>query len=336
MLVIKHIERIRLLLLDGKSNVLLLDDIWKLIIYIFLFFLIYYIIIASQKERRTIKIEILDKHITIISGILSIITSIMTICGGIKNNVIVFVLGIILTLLFVYIIIRIKQHPKYTEIEGLRIEEADDIPVFVPKKNRLNPLNVIHTYSTVKTDATLEYEYMGVCIDKNGVDCFSTGLRSNDINTLDNMIWFAYDLKNDPDRSKKISPDLQSPDGLTKKVVFKFLKRIKYNQIFHYYTFQTVKNTIRERGKDYFVSTVLYKNRPLCDYQVILKFVGIKPSNISVYSVKNRKGNFLYNLLDKDMIFKNDTYIYTDNIEDETAWSIRVYIFNRETENETQ
>ena len=152
--------------------------------------------------------EILDKHIAVISGILSIITSIMTIFGGINNNVIVFILGIILTLLFVYIIIKIKQRPKYTEIEGIRIEEADNIPIFVPRKNRLNPLNVIHTYSTEKTSATLEYEYYGVCNDKNGVDGFSTILHSNDINNLDKMNWFAYDLKNDPNKSRKISPNI--------------------------------------------------------------------------------------------------------------------------------
>lgn len=277
--------------------------------------------------------EILDKHIAVISGILSIITSIMTIFGGINNNVIVFILGIILTLLFVYIIIKIKQRPKYTEIEGIRIEEADNIPIFVPRKNRLNPLNVIHTYSTEKTSATLEYEYYGVCNDKNGVDGFSTILHSNDINNLDKMNWFAYDLKNDPNKSRKISPQLQSPDSSTKRVLFKFHKRIKYNQIFHYYTYQELKNVIRESGKDYFVSTVLYKNRPLCDYKVILKFVNIKPSNISVYSVKNRKGKFLYNLLDTNMIYNDNNYIYTDDIENETAWSVRVYIFERKIEN---
>lgn len=277
--------------------------------------------------------EILDKHIAVISGILSIITSIMTIFGGINNNVIVFILGIILTLLFVYIIIKIKQRPKYTEIEGIRIEEADNIPIFVPRKNRLNPLNVTHTYSTEKTSATLEYEYYGVCNDKNGVDGFSTILHSNDINNLDKMNWFAYDLKNDPNKSRKISPQLQSPDSSTKRVLFKFHKRIKYNQIFHYYTYQELKNVIRESGKDYFVSTVLYKNRPLCDYKVILKFVNIKPSNISVYSVKNRKGKFLYNLLDTNMIYKDNNYIYTDDIENETAWSVRVYIFERKIEN---
>lgn len=279
---------------------------------------------------------VLDKHIAIVSGILSIITSIMTIFGGIKNNIIIFVLGIILTLLFVFIIVKIKKRPKYTEIEGLRIEPADNIPIFIPRKNRLNPLNVVHKFSIERTSVKLEYEYCGVCNDKNGVDCFSTILHSNDINNLDNMNWFAYDLKNDPNRSRKILPQLQSPDSSTKKVIFKFHKRIKYNQIFHYYTYQEVENAMREYGKDYFVSTVLYKNKPLCDYKVILKFVHIKPSNISVYSVKNRKGKFLYNLLDTNMIFENDTYTYIDDIENETSWSIRVYIFDREAENNTQ
>ena len=111
--------------------------------------------------------------------------------------------------------------------------------------------------------------------------------------------------------------------------IFKFLKKVKYNELCSYYTYQEVKNSVKEEGKDYFVSTVLYKKRPLHDYKVVLKFHNIKPSSISVYSVKHRRCTFLYNLLDKNMTFENDIYTYIDNIEDETAWSIRVYIFNR-------
>lgn len=280
--------------------------------------------------------EILDKHIAIISGILSIITSIMTIFGGIKNNVIIFALGIILTLLFVYIIIKIKQRPKYTEIEGIRIEEADNIPIFVPIKNQMNPLEVIHICEINKSDAILEYQYYGVCVDKNGMDFFSTSLYSHDTNDLNDMKWFAYDLKHDSERKQQIKPQLQTPKGATKRVIFKFHKKIKYNEICSYYTYQEVKNSVKEIGKDYYVSTVLYKNRPLHDYKVILKFHDVKPSSISVYSVKYRKATFLYNLLDENMSFDNKTYTYIDNITGETSWSIRVYIFVRDTKNNTQ
>lgn len=150
--------------------------------------------------------EILDKHLAIISGILTIITSIMTIFSGIKNNVFMVVLGILLTLLLVAIFIKIKQRPKYTEIEGIRIEEADNIPIFATRKNILNPLSVVHIFTTEKTNATLEYEYCGVCTDKNGVEGFATILHSNDINNLADMNWFAYDLKHDPNKTRKILP----------------------------------------------------------------------------------------------------------------------------------
>lgn len=76
----------------------------------------------------------LEKYIGIFSGILSIITSLITIFGGIHNNILIFILGIILTLFFVLIFIRIKTYPKFTEIENIRIEEADNIPIFTPKK----------------------------------------------------------------------------------------------------------------------------------------------------------------------------------------------------------
>lgn len=285
-----------------------------------------------NKDKITIgglHMEMLDKHIGIISGFLSIITSLMVIFGGIQNNILVFILGIILTLFFVFVFIKIKSYPKYTEVDNIRIEEADNIPIFVPKKNQLNPLKVKHICEINKSDAILEYQYLGVCTDKNGMDFFSTSLYSHDINNLNDMNWFAYDLQNDPNKKQKIEPQLQTPYGSTKRVIFKFLKKVKYNELCSYYTYQEVKNSVKEEGKDYFVSTVLYKKRPLHDYKVVLKFHNIKPSSISVYSVKHRRCTFLYNLLDKNMTFENDIYTYIDNIEDETAWSIRVYIFNR-------
>lgn len=274
----------------------------------------------------------LQKYIGIISGILSIITSLITIFGRVHNNIIIFILGIILTLFFVFVYVRIKTYPKFTEIENIRIEEADNIPMFIPKKNQLNPLKVIHTCEIDESDAILEYQYFGVCVDKNGMDYFSTSLYSHDTNDLNDMEWFAYDLKHDSERKQQIKPELQTPKGATKRVIFKFHKKIKYNEICSYYTYQEVKNSVKKSGKDYYVSTVLYKNRPLHDYKVILKFHDVNPSSISVYSVKYRKATFLYNLLDENMSFDNKTYTYIDNITGETAWSIRVYIFNRDIE----
>ncbi len=191
-------------------------------------------------------------------------------------------------------------------------------------------MKIKHTCEIDKSGAILEYQYFGVCVDKNGMDYFSTSLYSHDFNDINNMEWFAYDLKNDPNRKQQIKPELQTPKGATKRVIFKFHKKIKYNEICSYYTYQEVNNSVKENGKDYYVSTVLYKNKPLHDYKVILKFHDIKPSSISVYSIKHRKGIFLYDLLDENMSFDNNIYTYIDDINNETAWSIRVYIFNRE------
>lgn len=275
---------------------------------------------------------ILEEYIGIISGILSIIASLFAIFNGINNNIVFFILGILLTLFFVIIFVRIKSLPKFTMIEDIRIDEVDNIPIFVSRKNRMNPLIVIHTCEIEKTNAILEYQYFGVCIDKHGMDYFSTSLYSHDISDLKNMKWFAYDLRNDPNKREKIKPELQTPNGSTKRVIFKFHQKVKYNEICNYYTYQEVNNTIKKIGKDCYVSTVLYKNRPLHDYKVILKFHDVKPSSISVYSVKHKQGTFLYNLLDENMSFDNNTYTYIDNINGETAWSIRVYIFNRDSD----
>lgn len=270
-----------------------------------------------------------EKCISIISEVLTIITSLMGIWGGIKNNFFLFLFGSITTIFFGFIFFKIKSYPKYTEVRGIRIEEADNIPMFVPRRNKMNPFKIKHICEIDKTNAILEYEYEGICINKHGMDYFSTLLYSNDNTDLEKMNWFAYDLKHDPKKENKIKPQLQTPKGSTKRVIFNFNKKIRYNEYCAYYTYQEVKNTMKEQGWDYYVSTVLYKKRPLYDYKVILKFHDAKPESVEVYSISYRKCHYLYTLTNSDMKIENSIYIFTDNIEAETSWSIRLYLFNR-------
>lgn len=273
--------------------------------------------------------EIDERHIKIIAEILGIINSLMTIWGGITNNILLFLLGGFFAIIIIFFIIKIKSYPKYTEVKGIRIEEADNIPLFVSKKNKMNPFRVKHICEITKNDAILEYLYEGICIDKKGLEYFSTSLYAHDNNELERMNWFGYDLNNDPQKKNKISPQLQSPEGSTKKVLFKYNKRIRYNEYCGYYTYQEVKNCFKKLGWDYYVSTVLYKRIPLHDYKVILKFHEVKPDEIEVYSLIHKQCSYLYKLTETNMEIKDEMYIFTDEIENETAWSIRVYLFNR-------
>lgn len=218
----------------------------------------------------------------------------------------------------------------------MQIEEADNIVKFVPKKNQFNPLRIVHTCEIDCTDAELEYQYTGVCVDKKGMEYFSTVVFSHDIRDISEMEWYGYDLKHDPERKNKIAPKLKTPKGGTKRVVFPFQKRVEYNEICSYMTHQKVKNSVRETGKDYYVSTVLYKGRPIHDYKVVLKFHKVKPERINVYSVKNQTESYLYELVEDNMTQEGDVYIYTDNIKGETAWSIRVYVFDRKVKEESK
>ncbi len=266
--------------------------------------------------------------ISFISAILGIIGFFFTLFAmtDIQGNIISFFLGITLTILCVIIHYYIKSIPKYTEIEGLRIEEADNIPLFVPRKNQLNPINVVHTCEINGQNAILEFEYYGLCCDKNGCEHFATSSYSHDITDIKDMDWYAFDLKSDPHRKNPIKPTPVTPRGATSRVVFHFINRIKYNTVFHYFTHQFIKNSVNKSGKDYYVSTVLYKDRPLNSYCVQLKFHEL-PKTIRVYSIDRRKGKYLYQLTDYTQT--DGVFTYTDNITDGNAWSIRCYIFDR-------
>ena len=272
------------------------------------------------------KIKDFIGFISSVLGIISFVYSVFCL-KDVKSNVISFFIGIFLTLLFLYISIQIKRIPRYTEIDGMRIEEADSIPLFVSRKNILNPLNITHICEVEGTNAISDFDYYGVCCGKSGADRFSTSSYSYDITEIEEMEWYAFDLKVDPERKHKLKPRLKTPRGASSRVDFQFLKRVKYNTVFHFYTHQKLKDVIRLTGKDYYVSTVLYKNRPINKYQVILKFHDKPVKSLSVYRVDRRIAQFVYKLTDYTQI--GNIYQYMDDIQEECAWSIRVYIFER-------
>jgi hypothetical protein len=266
--------------------------------------------------------------IEFVSSILGIISFIYTAFSAFNKvtNIVAFLCGVIITIICSCVCYLISRIPEYTEIEGIRIEESDSFPLFIPKRNRLNPIKITHICEVIGTDAILELEYYGLCCDKKGCDTFSTSFFSYDITDINKADWYAYDLKNDPKMKTKIRPTLVTPRGTSKKVIFNFLKRVQYNTVFHYYTYQYVRNSIIENGKDCYVSTVLYKDRPIDQYTVILKFHE-QPKSINVYLVENKKGKFLRALTDATI--EEGVYTYTDKIENGNAWSIICYIFER-------
>lgn len=268
----------------------------------------------------------LEKFISNISSILGIIGFFITIlsAGDIHNNTVSFFGGALLTGICISIFICLKRIPKYTEIEGLRIEAADEIPIFVSRKNSLNPFYVIHTCEIVGCDAILEYEYLGICSSKRGCGQFATSSHSYDISQKQSMDWYAYDLNEDSNRENPIRPTIATPQGATHRVIFNFKKRVEYNCLFHFFTHQLCKNSIKTEGKDYYASVVLYCDKPLSEYYVHLKFHK-RPTCINVYSIKYRKGKFLRTLTDYKK--KDGVFTYTDHITGATLWSVLCYIF---------
>lgn len=276
----------------------------------------------------------LDEKVALAANIASIISFILGLTGSVWvavsfNSILYFFVGIAVTLLVVSVIVLYKKRKRYTEIEGIRIEENDNIPLLVPRKNSINPIKVTHKCVIYETDAVLEYRYFGICCDKQGIEGFPCYYSASDVRDIENTNSFAYDLKNDPNKNHKILPSLASPKGLSKRVIYRFLKRVNFNTCFEICTYQECKNSVKEVGKDVYMSGVLYKNRPIDTYQVILEFHNKKPNTINVYEVKNKTGTFLYKLDDKIVDSPNDVYTYVDDVCDANAWSVRVYIFDR-------
>ena len=273
------------------------------------------------------KLDLAANIATILGFIFGIIGSVWVAVNF--NSILYFFIGVVTTLMVVSIAVLYKKRKKYTEIEGIRIEENDNILLLVSRKNSINPISITHRCAIYETDAVLEYRYLGICCDKQGIDGFPCYYSSSDVRDIERTDSFAYDLKNDPNKNHKIFPSLTSPKGLSKRVEYRFLKRVNFNTCFEIYTYQEFKNSMKEEGKDVYVSCVLYKNRPIDTYKVILEFNNKKPKTINVYEIKNKTGTFLYKLDDKIVNSSNNVYTYVDDVCDANAWSVRVYIFDR-------
>lgn len=264
------------------------------------------------------------QFVSAVVGIISFVIGLMEI----ENNIIAFLSGVLVAIFCILIFIYVKSIPKYTVIEGLRIEAADEIPLFISRINYLNPVDIVHTCKIDGNNAEVEYDYYGLCCRKQGCDKFAVYSFSCDVNEFLENDGKVYDLKNDPLMSRRLHPEAKAPQGTTKKMAFKFLSRINYNTVFHYLFHEKVENTIKSYGKDYYLSTVFYKKRPLNSYKVVLKFRGVNPKTVNVYDVHHKKGKFEKTIYKYQKV--EDTYIYVDEVSNPTAWSMRCYIFDRE------
>lgn len=268
----------------------------------------------------------INNGIQFISAVVGIISFVISL-SEINNSILAFSGGALVAVFCMLIFIYVKSVPKYTVIDGLRIEAADEIPLFISRKNQLNPIDIIHTCIIKGNDAEVEYDYYGLCCRKQGCEKFAIYSFSCDVNEFLENQGAVFDLKNDPLRRRKLPPENKPPGGTTKKLVFKFLSRVNYNTTFHYLSHEEVKNTIKSYGKDYYLSSVFYKNRPLNSYKVILKFYGVNPKTVDVYDVHNRKGKFNRRICEYQK--EGDAYIYIDEVPNPNAWSMRCYIFDR-------
>lgn len=279
-----------------------------------------------NKENFYSKIK--DNYIYVMS-IIEIIVTIFAAVKGMKKVFIFFFIGVVIT--FIITIVerkkRIKKHKQPIKIDNVLIESLFLADMQRTQMDRVCIYKAIHEIEIDKRDMLVTFKYEGCCISEKGEGNFFFNIGGDSACQFTDLKCMGYDLKEDPERKSPITPMLVSEDGLCKKVKLPLRRRLAqydaFSVLFHYKWPYCIKY-----GKDYYASSLSFRNKKIKEYIVILKFKEIKPDWLRVYS---ENGEILKDLI-CERCEKNE-YIYVDIVEQPSANSRLIYQFYRKEPN---
>lgn len=212
-----------------------------------------------------------------------------------------------------------------------RITYIDDAPVellLLEEENRTQMSSVclheaMHKVEIKDKDMSVLWTYKGVCVAKEGESYFHFNIGGESPCSFEELNCYGFDLNRDPNRTEPIIPILKSADGLCKKVVLPFKKRLKQFDTFSIEFSYTWPNCMKY-GKDFYISSLSFQNKNIKKYVVILEFVDIKPDWVRVYL---ENGRLLKTLSLTE--YKNGSFVYKDIVENPSACSNLIYQFHR-------
>ena len=275
-----------------------------------------------NKDKFLKKIK--DNYLYVMS-IIEIAFAIYSVVKGLTLVFIFLLLGMAITFI-ITIIEKRKKYKRYKqpiEIEHVLIES-----LFLADMKRTQMKSIcihkaIHEIVVDKRNLSVTFKYEGCCISEKGEGDFFFNIGGDSACQFKDLNCVGYDLKEDPEQKYPIVPMLVSEDGLCKKVKLPLKKRLnQYDDcsvLFHYEWPYCMKY-----GKDYYASSLSFKNKKIKEYTVILKFKEIKPDWVRVYS---EEGEILKDLTCEQC--KENEYIYVDKVSHPSANSKLIYQFYR-------
>ncbi|PKM49595.1 MAG: hypothetical protein CVV02_15265 [Firmicutes bacterium HGW-Firmicutes-7] len=260
-------------------------------------------------------------------------TSIFT--NYLTQSVVFYMLGLF-TVIYVFLIYKNCKNAdqEYLELEGIRIDAYNIYRLKVERTIFGFKYGDIQKDITIKgNDVYYSNIYKGVFVGNKSVEGLPVVNISDNSSILKDSNFKAYDILNDPNKLKSITPIMQGSEGLKKNLIIPTLnKRLVKGEKFGFDISYNKYNCINF-GKDYIV--ILHNTNvksKVNDFKIKISFIGIKPKWIRVYNIINNK-KALDKELGLDRVFEGieKTYQYIDDIgKIKVNEFCRVYIFDRE------
>lgn len=198
-------------------------------------------------------------------------------------------------------------------------------------KRRLNRSLVIQEAENVATisggDLTVTWKCSGYCkADREAVIEFS--IDSDNHIPFEEVEFFAYDLRHDPNKEYPIHPILVGADGISKKIAVPFLEPLAAQEPFSVLLTYTLPGCMRT-GVEYYATTLSFSQERVQRYAMHLIFLRSRPTWLRVYECNDAGTVSL--VRDLPPFRRNDENTeYLEITKDMAARSARIYVFRRD------
>ncbi len=183
-----------------------------------------------------------------------------------------------------------------------------------------------HIFLMDGMDLTATFIYKGKCISKTGSEGMVFSISGYSIVPLKDLKCIGFDLAHDPRKRFPIQPILKSSDGLCKKILIPFPRRLKNRDSFYIEMSYTWPNSLRH-GVNHIDSSLSFSRKHLNEYIIRLIFVKNNPKWIRVFTPIKGLRSTKY---EKTLPLTTNTgnkYSYIDIVDSPSAKSVRIYQF---------
>ncbi len=259
----------------------------------------------------------------------SILGSVVTVLGLLQSQLWITVFGLAVVGIAGGTFLLLQKNKKRLLLSGFQIEglNIDSLNIANLRRRLNRSLTVQRAYHFATIDGSnlsVAWQYEGFCrVKRETVTEFSIDAESNV--PFDQLECFAFDLKEDPQRTHRIRPILVGNDGISKKIAVPFLTPLVQDQPFGIVLNCVLPGCIG-KGVHYYTSSLSFEQQTIPELTVHLVFVNSPPKWLRVYECGTGKAVLANELRPTNA--DGNTWEYIDEVLNPSGQSVRVYLYD--------